>query len=234
MENELPITKKELEHLRLALLSHYDKYDKEANGNMDLNTHKKNYAFLAKKLTDLIQDLTNYGNTYKYKSIGTSQLVAFIHDTNQGDPKAFLVEACYPYIYAKKRNDFFLTKEGKNLLNTWTEETTGEAMSADLPKVIEPKIEEKTATFTDTLQVVAAPQPFWVQHIKAIALITFAIIGLNGYLAYKYYNKFQLEKLWTMPPTGEEINLKNRMTFVNEPAFQIDFFTRRGHCPQFF
>jgi hypothetical protein len=221
MENEIPITKKELEHLRLALLSYYETFDKEANGNMELNTHKKNYTFLAKKLTDLIQDVTKYRNTYMYKSIGTSQLLAFVHDTNQGDPKAFLVEAFYPYIYGEKRSDFFKTKEGKELLSTWNSETTTETvLPLDIPKVTEPTSEEENNTQADTLQVVEIAQPFWVKHIKIIALIALAIIGLNGYLAYKYYNKFQLEKLWAMPPLEEEIALKNRMTFVANPAFQ--------------
>jgi hypothetical protein len=221
MENEIPITKKELEHLRLSLLSHYNNFDKEANGNMELNTHKKNYAFLAKKLTDLIQDPAQYGKTYMYKSIGTSQLLAFIHDTNQGDPKAFLVEACYPYIYGEKRTDFFLTKEGENLFKVWDNENTDDlAAFSAMPKAIESKIEENTNTLTDTVQVVETPSPFWVKHIKVIALVVLAIIGLNGYLAYNYYNKFLLQKLWTMPPNGEEIKLKERMTFVNDPAFQ--------------
>ncbi|MDZ7878472.1 MAG: hypothetical protein U5L45_12410 [Saprospiraceae bacterium] len=227
MENEILITKKELEHLRGALLSHYDRYDKEVNGNMELNTHKKNYIFLAKKLTDLIQDSTKYGNTYIYKSIGTSQLLAFIHDTNQGDPKSFLIEACYPYVYGEKRAAFFQGEQGKALYNTW-EDPAQEG-------VINEETKEREETKNLEVKVVSAPkqvieltqdyeladtQPFWLRHIKLIALTTLLLFGANTYLTYKYYDKFQLQKLWTMPPSGEEINLKKRVTFVNDPAFQ--------------
>ena len=63
-------------------------------------------------------------------------------------------------------------------------------------------------------------KPFWLRYIKEIALISLSILGFSLYTTYKYYNKYQLEHLWAMPTIEEETTLKNRMTFVNDAAFQ--------------
>ena len=63
-------------------------------------------------------------------------------------------------------------------------------------------------------------KPFWVRYIKVIAAVSMAILGLSLYTTYKFYNKYQLEHLWAMPTIEEEIVLKNRMTFINDAAFQ--------------
>lgn len=223
IEEEPLIRKEELEYLRIKLLAQYDKSDKEKNGNMELNTHKKNYILLAKKLTDLIQDQRKYGNAYTYKSIGTSQLMAFIHDTNQGDPKSFLVEACYQYIYGEKRKHFFQSREGKELLDAWKSTVDEGVWVAEIVKkreimeentVIPPQIVEKT------VEKPTETKPFWVRHIKVISLLLLSVLGFSLFMTYKYYNKYQLEHLWAMPTMEEEMVLKNRMTFVNDAGFQ--------------
>ncbi len=223
MEEDILITKDELEYLRSRLLAQYDKTDKEKNDGLELNTHKKNYILLAKKLTDLIQDQRKYGATYTYKSIGTSQLIAFIYDTNQGKPKDFLVEACYQYIYGEKRKYFFQSREGKDLLESW-KNTLTEGVS--ITETIKNKALEAESAFvqpeivkTKTAEVVAV-KPFWLRYIKAIALMSLSILGLSLYMTYKFYNKYQLEHLWAMPTIEEEMVLKNRMTFINDAAFQ--------------
>jgi hypothetical protein len=231
MTEEPLINKVELEYLRGQLLAKYDQSDKEKNGNMELNTHKKNYILLAKKLTDLIQDQRKYGNTYTYKSIGTSQLMAFIHDTNQGDPKSFLVEACYQYIYGEKRKYFFQSREGKELLETWKNAPI-EPIAAAVETVKNKEIEaENTLIPLENVENVpnleireqiatTESKPFWVRYIKAIAAVICVVLGLSLYMTYKFYNKYQLERLWASPLIEDEIMLKKRMTFIDDPAFQ--------------
>jgi hypothetical protein len=283
MEENILITKEELGYLRSKLIAQYDISDKENNGNMELNTHKKNYIFLAKKMTDLIKDQRKYGNAYAYKNIGTSQLLAFIHDTNQGHPKAFLIEACYQYIYGEKRKHFFQSKEGKNLLESWKNATSQDITVVDFSKndvkkqdilttseeaqssvFIEADDVKKDAVFlpkeveaitsndlkdnpvlvqseeTEAIEFIPQTeikedkklfslekidktiniQPFWLRHIRTIGLVIGVILCFNSYLVYKYYNKYQLEHLWAMPSIEEEMLLKNRMTFVEDAAFQ--------------
>ena len=166
MDDDILITKEELEYLRAKLLSHYDKSDKGQNGNMELNTHKKNYIFLAKKLTDLLQDQRKYGNAYTYKSIGTSQLLAFIHDTNQGDPKSFLVEACYQYIHGEKRKHFFQNREGRLLIESWkSPENQDDVVAHSFKKE---DIEEDKFVFVteEFIEKKAEIKPFWLRHIQ--------------------------------------------------------------------
>ncbi len=223
MTDDTLITNEELDYLRARLLAQYDKMDKVLNDGLELNTHKKNYILLAKKLTDLIQDQSKYGNTYMYKNIGTSQLIAFIYDTNQGKPKEFLIEACYQYIHGEKRKYFFQNREGKDLLEVWKNTLSEEVSTTEMvrnkaietentfaqPPIIETKIAE-----------VVEVKPFWLRHIKAIALILLSILGFSLYMTYKFYNKYQLEHLWAMPSIEEELVLKNRMTFVQDATFQ--------------
>lgn len=169
MEEDIVITKNELDYLRAKLLVQYDKTDKENNDGLELNTHKKNYILLAKKLTDLIQDQSKYGNTYMYKSIGTSQLIAFIYDTNQGKPKEFLIEACYQYIHGEKRKYFFQNREGKDLLEVWKNTLSEEVSATEIVKnkAIET---ENTSVQSPIIKIKAGEvvdvKPFWLRYIK--------------------------------------------------------------------
>lgn len=229
MEKDILLTKEEIEYLRVRLLAQYDKIDKEKNGGLELNTHKRNYDMLAKKLTELIQNTQIYGNTYVYKSIGTSQLLAFIHGTNQGNPKSFLTEACYQYIHGEKRKHFFQSKEGKILLEEWRNQGAFQEENFDTSekKIIEETLEDSKTEAENTLVVAETwtKQPpiqtsFGTTYSRIIAAVVLGLLCLSTYFAIKYYNKYTLEHQWATPKIEEEVALKKRLSFVEDADFQ--------------
>lgn len=199
-------------------------FQNEAKQKITINSVRANYIGLSEEITKSTKgkSFDNFRFSKDFEATDAQlQRLFFVEALTFRDD---FVNACYCYVFKQTRNAFFKAAENEILVNSWRANNVEirQITEGGTSIVTEPKRDETCPDLTKTKPtnpVFDTPKTRNWTKIMLFASL-FVIAGLATALLMTRH-KLHKTLLWYKPlPIEEEIELKEDLTFVNDPVFR--------------